>query len=251
MTRRVLFVILVLGLGVSVGGAASPSARTWRGLVENQQNAEDEIKRVKEAATVLDEIMAAADQAVPRAVFEKAEGIAVFPSLIKAGLGIGGQRGRGIISVRDRKTGGWSAPAFLTITGGSIGAQFGVQAIDLVLVVNNQRGLEQLVQDRRGRGRGRGPGRARGQRVDRHPDARADSQLLALARVVRRRDAQRLDHQAGPRRQRALLRRRLPDRADRLRGQGHADRPHVAGRVAGDAGEVRQVDQSTAGAPER
>jgi lipid-binding SYLF domain-containing protein len=147
MTRRVLFVILVLGLGVSVGGAASPSARTWRGLVENQQNAEDEIKRVKEAATVLDEIMAAADQAVPRAVFEKAEGIAVFPSLIKAGLGIGGQRGRGIISVRDRKTGGWSAPAFLTITGGSIGAQFGVQAIDLVLVVNNQRGLEQLVKN--------------------------------------------------------------------------------------------------------
>ena len=54
---------------------------------------------------------------------------------------------RGILSVRDKKTGGWSNPAFLTITGGSIGAQIGVQAIDLVLVINNQRGLEQLVKN--------------------------------------------------------------------------------------------------------
>ena len=111
------------------------------------QKAEDEIKRVTEAATVLDEIMGAADKAVPRSVMEKAEGIAVFPSLIKAGIGIGGQRGKGVLSVRNKKDGGWSNPAFLTITGGSIGAQFGVQAIDLVLVINNQRGLEQLVKN--------------------------------------------------------------------------------------------------------
>ncbi|HYE85749.1 MAG TPA: lipid-binding SYLF domain-containing protein [Vicinamibacterales bacterium] len=111
------------------------------------QNAEHEIKRVTDAATVLDEIMGAADKAVPRSVMEKAEGIAVFPSLIKGGIGIGGQRGHGVISVRDRKTGGWSNPAFLTITGGSVGAQFGLQAIDLVLVINNQRGLEQLVKN--------------------------------------------------------------------------------------------------------
>ena len=91
--------------------------------------------------------MAAADKAVPRSIMEKAEGIAVFPSLIKGGLGLGGQHGRGILSVRDKKNGGWSSPAFLTITGGSIGAQIGVQAIDLVLVINNQRGLEQLVKN--------------------------------------------------------------------------------------------------------
>lgn len=132
MIRRVLPVIFMLSLGV---------------IVSAQRGPEDEIKRVNEAATVLDEIMAAADKAVPRTVLEKAEGIAVFPSLIKAGLGIGGQRGRGILSVRDKKNGGWSNPAFLTITGGSIGAQFGVQAIDLVLVINNQRGLEQLVKN--------------------------------------------------------------------------------------------------------
>ena len=110
------------------------------------QNAEDEIKRINNAATVLDEIMGAADKAVPRSVMEKAEGIAVFPSLIKAGIGIGGQRGHGVLSVRN-KNGGWSNPAFLTITGGSVGAQFGLQAIDLVLVIQNQRGLEQLVKN--------------------------------------------------------------------------------------------------------
>lgn len=107
----------------------------------------DEVKRITDATTVLDEIMSAGDKAVPRAIMEKAEGIAVFPSLIKGGIVVGGQRGHGILSVRDKKTGGWSAPAFLTITGGSIGAQFGAQAIDLILVVNNQRGLEQLVKN--------------------------------------------------------------------------------------------------------
>lgn len=71
----------------------------------------------------------------------------MFPGLLKGGIGIGGQRGRGILSVRDKKNGGWSNPAFLTITGGSIGAQFGLQSIDLVLVINNQRGLEQLVKN--------------------------------------------------------------------------------------------------------
>ena len=109
--------------------------------------ASDEAKRIAEASIVLEEIMAAGDKAVPRSIMENAEGIAVFPSLIKGGLVVGGQRGRGVLSVRNQKHGGWSSPAFLTITGGSIGAQFGAQAIDLVLVINNQRGLEQLVKN--------------------------------------------------------------------------------------------------------
>lgn len=111
------------------------------------QSASDEARRVADATTVLEEIMGASDKAVPRAIMEKAEGVAVFPSLIKGGIVVGAQRGRGILSVRNKKNGGWSSPAFLTITGGSIGAQFGAQAIDLVLVINNQRGLEQLVKN--------------------------------------------------------------------------------------------------------
>ena len=132
MTRRVLPLLAILAAITT--------------LVVHAQDAGDEIKRVNNAAIVLDEIMGAADKAVPRSVMEKAQGIAVFPSLIKAGIGIGGQRGHGILSVRG-KNGEWSNPAFLTITGGSIGAQFGVQAIDLVLIINNQRGLEQLVKN--------------------------------------------------------------------------------------------------------
>jgi lipid-binding SYLF domain-containing protein len=78
-------------------------------------------------------------------VLDEAEGLAVFPSVIKGGLLIGGHRGKGILSVRARGGRTWSAPAFLTLTGGSIGAQIGGQAIDLVLVIMNPRGIERLV----------------------------------------------------------------------------------------------------------
>jgi lipid-binding SYLF domain-containing protein len=105
----------------------------------------DEAKRVAEATVVLNEIMGTPDKAIPASILEKAEAIAVFPSLFKGGLLVGGQFGRGILSVRDRKSGTWSSPAFLTITGGSFGLQIGGQAVDLVLVVNDRRGLQQLV----------------------------------------------------------------------------------------------------------
>jgi lipid-binding SYLF domain-containing protein len=133
MNRHILFALAVLAFLASVTPLRA-------------QTSDDESKRVNEALTALDEIMAAADKSVPQSVMEKAVGIAVFPSLLKGGLGVGGQHGRGILSVRT-KNGGWSNPAFLTITGGSIGAQIGVQAIDLVLIINNQRGLEQLVKN--------------------------------------------------------------------------------------------------------
>ena len=111
------------------------------------QEGTKETDRVREAITVLEEVMGASDSAVPRDLLEKAEAIAVFPSLVKAGFVVGGQRGHGIISVRDPKSGAWSSPAFLTITGGSIGLQIGAQAVDLVLVVQNRRGLDQLIQN--------------------------------------------------------------------------------------------------------
>jgi lipid-binding SYLF domain-containing protein len=107
----------------------------------------DETRRINDSVLVLQEIMAAGDKAVPQGIMEKAAGIAVFPSLLKGGFVVGGQRGHGVLSVRNKKDGTWSAPAFLTITGGSIGAQIGGQAIDLILVVQNDRGLEQLVKN--------------------------------------------------------------------------------------------------------
>lgn len=115
-------------------------------VVTAQETSEDEVRRITESAAVLDEIMAAGDKAIPGAILEKALGIAVFPSLIKGGMFLGGQRGHGVLSVRDA-AGAWSSPAFLTITGGSVGAQIGLHFIDLVLVINDRRGLEQLVKN--------------------------------------------------------------------------------------------------------
>lgn len=95
------------------------------------------------ATTTFSEIMGAGDKAIPKSILGKAEGIAVFPSTIKAGFIVGGTRGRGVLGVR--QGGSWSAPAFLTLTGASVGFQAGGQATDLVLVIMNRRGLENLV----------------------------------------------------------------------------------------------------------
>ena len=105
----------------------------------------DEVDRVRESITVFNEIMAAPDKAIPNSVLEKVEGIAVFPGTIKGGFIIGAQHGRGILSNRVEGSRQWSAPGFMSVTGGSVGAQIGAQAVDLVLVVINRRGLQKLV----------------------------------------------------------------------------------------------------------
>ena len=107
----------------------------------------DEADRIKEAGVVFGEIMNAPDKAIPESVLEKAEAIAIFPSTIKGAFVVGAQRGKGIISVRDRQRDEWSPPAFLTLTGGSVGFQIGGQAVDIVLVVMNRRGVENLLQN--------------------------------------------------------------------------------------------------------
>jgi lipid-binding SYLF domain-containing protein len=107
----------------------------------------EEAERVQKAATVFDEIMAMPDKAIPNAILGKAEAIAVIPGTIKAGLGIGGQHGKGIMSARNRQTAAWSNPGFLTLTGGSFGAQIGAQETDLVLVVMNKSGVQNLLKN--------------------------------------------------------------------------------------------------------
>ena len=107
--------------------------------------ANEEAARIDEAITVLQEIMDAPDAAIPRAILDRAVGIAVFPSTVKAGFFLGGQRGRGFIAAKDEETGTWSAPAFLTLTGGSIGLQVGAQSVDVILLIQNRRGLSRLL----------------------------------------------------------------------------------------------------------
>lgn len=99
--------------------------------------------RVQAAADVLNEIQAAADKGIPEKILGSAECVAVVPSLLKGGFIIGGKYGRGIASCRTPK--GWTAPAFFTVTGGSVGFQIGGQAVDLVMLIMNKNGVQHLL----------------------------------------------------------------------------------------------------------
>ena len=108
-----------------------------------QDEGAEEAERITRATAALDAIMDADDSAIPNAVLERAQGIAVFPGTTRAGFGFGGMRGRGILSARCGDS--WSAPGFLTLTGGSFGLQIGVQRSDIVLVIMVPAGLDNLV----------------------------------------------------------------------------------------------------------
>ena len=99
--------------------------------------------RIKAAGTVLDEIEAAPDQGIPEEVLGSAECVAVVPSMLKGGFIVGARYGKGVASCRTPK--GWSAPAFFSIKGGSFGLQIGGQAVDLVMLVMNQKGMDNLL----------------------------------------------------------------------------------------------------------
>ena len=104
--------------------------------------AEDE--RARNALRVLNEIQAIPESAIPDILFDEAKAIVVVPDTLKIGLVIGGRRGHGVVSVK-APDGTWSNPAFVTLTGGSIGFQAGVQSSDVVLVFTSQRGLDSIV----------------------------------------------------------------------------------------------------------
>lgn len=103
----------------------------------------DIAKRIDESAKVLNEIMATPDKAIPDKVMSSARCIAVIPSMVKIAIGIGGNHGKGVATCRTAS--GWSAPAPITITGGSWGLQLGGQAIDIVMVVTNDQGMQHLL----------------------------------------------------------------------------------------------------------
>ena len=99
--------------------------------------------RVQAAADVLNEIESAPDSGIPQEILGKAECVAVVPSMLKGGFIVGGKYGRGLASCRTPK--GWSTPAFFTLTGGSFGFQIGGQAVDLVMLIMNNDGMQHLL----------------------------------------------------------------------------------------------------------
>jgi len=104
---------------------------------------EDSIERLHNAADVLQAIVDAPDKGVPEEVLDSAKCMVVVPHLVKAGFIIGGKHGRGVATCRTST--GWSAPAFISVGGGSWGLQIGAEGIDLVMLVMNDRGLQHLL----------------------------------------------------------------------------------------------------------
>src|SRR3569623_926818 len=108
------------------------------------QAGQEEIKRAKDSSRVLDEIMMAPDKRLPTNMLKDAYAIAVIPDVLKAGFVIGGRHGEGVVVVKSAD-GTWSNPSFVSMGGGSIGFQAGVQSTDVVLVFRSQRGVDSIV----------------------------------------------------------------------------------------------------------
>lgn len=110
---------------------------------DDDDKSSDQIKRIEAATKVLDEIMATPDKGIPKEVLASAKCVAVVPSMIKGGFVVGGRYGKGYATCRTGK--GWSAPAPLTIAGGSWGLQIGGEAVDLVMLIMNDNGMQHLL----------------------------------------------------------------------------------------------------------
>src|ERR1700729_45042 len=104
---------------------------------------EDSVARLESSVDVLHAVMGAPDKGIPEEVLNGAKCILVVPNLIKGGFIFGGKHGRGVASCRTAE--GWSAPAFVSVGGGSWGLQIGVEGVDLIMLVMNDRGLQHLL----------------------------------------------------------------------------------------------------------
>jgi SH3 domain-containing YSC84-like protein 1 len=126
--KKIMFLLAMLSLGTLC----------WAGSARD-----DATDRLDNAAKVLHEVMGAPDKGIPEEVLEHAKCIAVVPHMVKGGFVFGAKGGKGVATCRTAK--GWSAPAFVTISGGSWGLQIGVEAVDLVMIIQNEKGMQKLL----------------------------------------------------------------------------------------------------------
>src|SRR5258708_10385568 len=127
-----LMSVLMVGLVVLIGTSAF--AGTAR---------EDTEARMQASVEVLQAVMGAPDKGIPEEVLSSAKCIMVVPHLVKGGFIVGGKHGRGVATCRTDS--GWSAPAFISVGGGSWGLQIGVEGVDLVMLVMNEQGFQHLL----------------------------------------------------------------------------------------------------------
>ncbi|MGA8538058.1 MAG: lipid-binding SYLF domain-containing protein [Terriglobales bacterium] len=129
--KKIMTLLLMSSIGL-VGTVA------WAG-----SNREDTVDRMQKSVEVLQAIMSTPDKGIPEEVLNGAKCVVIVPDLIKGGFVFGAKHGRGVASCRTPE--GWSAPAFVSVGGGSWGLQIGVEDIDLVMLVMNDRGLQHLL----------------------------------------------------------------------------------------------------------
>ncbi|MGH9356111.1 MAG: lipid-binding SYLF domain-containing protein [Terriglobia bacterium] len=134
----------------------------------------DDVARVQSAAEVFHEIMATPDKAVPQELLESAKCVAIIPGEKKFAFIVGGKYGKGLVTCRTAH--GWSAPAFLTVGGGSYGLQIGGASTDIVMIFRNRNGLDSLLSDKFKIG---GSATAAAGPVGRHVSANTDIKLKA------------------------------------------------------------------------
>src|SRR5256714_13159678 len=112
----------------------------------NTKKARAAAKQSDKAARVFDQIMGTREKSIPRDLLDRAEAVAVFPGVLKAGFIVGGRGGSGVIS--RRVANGWSAPAFFDLAGGSIGLQIGASSTDFILLFMNENAVDSLLADK-------------------------------------------------------------------------------------------------------
>lgn len=143
--KKLSLILALAALAVTLGcsqrrNSASAGGAATQGVAEPKAEAVD---RLNDAANILNQLVSAPDDAIPEAVLARAKCVGIVPSMIKGGFVVGGRHGRGVATCRTPN--GWSAPAFFTLSGGSWGAQIGVQSTDLVMMFMNDKGMEDLM----------------------------------------------------------------------------------------------------------
>ena len=123
---------------ITLAALLSLTSFCWAGT-----DREATVNRLDHAGAVLHEIMSAPDKGIPEEVLEHARCVAVVPHLLKGGFVFGAENGRGVATCRTEN--GWSAPSFFAITGGSWGLQIGIEGVDLVMIIQNERGMQHLI----------------------------------------------------------------------------------------------------------
>jgi lipid-binding SYLF domain-containing protein len=127
--KKVIFVLAMLGVGTLC----------WAGSAR-----EDATDRLDSATSVMHEIIGMPDKGIPEEVLQHAKCVAVIPHMVKGGFVFGAEGGKGVATCRTAD--GWSAPAFITISGGSWGLQIGVEAVDVVMIFQNDKAMQRLLE---------------------------------------------------------------------------------------------------------